>query len=79
MSIAIFGYNISVFSFTHVSFCFPLLVRGSLGVVLLNLWHTCELTPDLQSNDINFVLCMLDHCKIMQLNFFSSLFLKGCL
>ena len=45
MSIAIFGYNISVFSFTHVSFCFPLLVRGSLGVVLLNMWHTCELTP----------------------------------
>ena len=29
-----------------------------------------QLGPDLQSNDINFVLCMLDHCKIMQLNFF---------
>ena len=45
MSIAIFGYNISVFSFTHVLFGFPLLVGGSLGVVLLNMWHTCELTP----------------------------------
>ena len=45
MSIAIFGYNNSLFSFTHVSFGFPLLVRGSLGVVLLNMWHTCELTP----------------------------------
>lgn len=29
-----------------------------------------QLGPDFQSNDINFVLCMLDHCKIMQLNFF---------